>query len=598
MPAPSTTPRASARAVPRAALPALLLVGGLFAALVAASPSRVIGDGREYLDLARAIGAGGGQAFSTAWHFWMYPALAAPLVRAGDLAGLSQTAGFTVLNAALLLLALWVVARELSVLAAVFLVVGPIIWWIDKPHTEVFTFALLSIGLAKRGSAWSPVAVGLAATQNPPIGILLPLLLADWWARRRRTRAASVVDGAGRGASRRQMAAGFAAGFALVGLPAVYYELTRGVVNPLIATGQAQIPTLREALVVVGDTNLGLIIGYPLFPLFVGLIGTVLVVRLGPRTLLREAWLPMAAGATFLWSFAQVTNFNHGATPGMSRYGLWLLPLGIPLLRLVAGPDRPAESVFCRRCLQALCVASVAWSLVGFRPSLPEGAGTPSTVARFLWHQFPSLDQPLPEVFAERTSGRETRALPVAEPGCAKVLLLGDGAEGGMWPAPCPPAVVPAECRRAGRLCYADRTPDGYRFVPVAPRQYHAFELRNDTWPVAAEGSAGTLLGDRGWAEAAVVRAGGNGVMLRGAHSLRRAHALQAPDRLFVYAVQPRQGATLDLRLPFPMRGRVVDLRTGQLLYEVDLAGGRGVQSLPLPLGPDLVGFVATRDGR
>ena len=52
----------------------------------------------------------------------------------------------------------------------------------------------------------------------------------------------------------------------------------------------------------------------------------------------------------FLMSFAQTGNMHHGGTPGMSRYILWLVPLGVPFLReLFAHGPRRAQGRHGRR---------------------------------------------------------------------------------------------------------------------------------------------------------------------------------------------------------------------------------------------------------
>jgi hypothetical protein len=314
----------------------------------------------------------------------------------------------------------------------------------------------------------------------------------------------------------------------------------------------------------------------------------------GLRALLRTAWVPLLAGGAFFWTFAHVTNFNHGATPGMSRYALWLIPLAIPLLRAAREPASATNDThpLGRRQLAALALASVAWSLAFFNPYRSEGVGTPSALARLAWHHFPALDNPLPEIFVERNSGFETTAMPVAEPGCAKVLLMA-GAEGdGTWPIPCPPARVPPVCSRPGALCYANRTGTHYEFVTVPPRLYQVFTLRNDTWPPGAERFVSGLLAGEEWRGARQVRAGHAGTMLRAAHLVRGTHVLQAPDRLFVCAISSRDGAVLDVRIPSPMRGVVLDLVTGTPLREVELYGRHALERVELPT-MDLVGFLA-----
>ena len=111
------------------------------------------------------------------FHFWFYSALAVPglwLVRS---VGGHPNYAFTILNLILFLAAAWVVSRHLTwwLTAAS---CSPVIWWLDKAHTEVFTFSLLAIAFALMREApwWSLVALGAASTQNPPIA----LTLAGW----------------------------------------------------------------------------------------------------------------------------------------------------------------------------------------------------------------------------------------------------------------------------------------------------------------------------------------------------------------------------------------------------------------------------------
>jgi hypothetical protein len=89
--------------------------------------------------------------------------------------------------------------------------------------------------------------------------------------------------------------------------------------------------------------------------------------------------------------------------------------------------------------------------VIFFRPSLPEVYRYPTETAAWLWTHAPRLYSPAPEVFAERVSHREPARLPVAWPGCTKVLLVE-----GQWPAGCPPlGPAPPPCLKPNALCYA-----------------------------------------------------------------------------------------------------------------------------------------------
>ena len=80
-------------------------------------------------------------------HFCFYPMLALPEVWLLKLFGLPPYYAFTLLNSGLLLGALWVVSASLVWRVLRLLFLSPVIWWIDKAHTEVFTFSLLAIAM-------------------------------------------------------------------------------------------------------------------------------------------------------------------------------------------------------------------------------------------------------------------------------------------------------------------------------------------------------------------------------------------------------------------------------------------------------------------
>jgi hypothetical protein len=168
-----------------------------------------------------------------------------------------------------------------------------------------------------------------------------------------------------------------------------------------------------------------------------------------------------AATALFLFSFAQTTNLNHGATVGMSRYALWLVPLTIPVWRAIERSERSALRV------TAACVAigSAVWTVAMFRPSLAEGHLRPSAAALFLWTRLPAANNPLPEIFFEREAGTEGPWVPVATPGCEKALIIA-----GRWPEACAARPVPDWCAMPLALCYANATGGEPAFVATAPR--------------------------------------------------------------------------------------------------------------------------------
>src|SRR6266545_1171279 len=215
----------------------LAVAGALAVILIAGSPQRLVGDGREYLAQAINFASLHGPALRpahiddiqaemsrvdpslAAWdireatvadrhrnrdfqHFWFYALLATPGLWITRLLHVAPTFAFTGLHLVLLGIALWLVLPRIGAAASLLVFASPVVWWIDKAHTEVFTFALLIIVFAALDERpwWSMIAAGAAATQNPPIAAVVFLV---WIAAVVRDRAAirdrRVVAGAAAG---------------------------------------------------------------------------------------------------------------------------------------------------------------------------------------------------------------------------------------------------------------------------------------------------------------------------------------------------------------------------------------------------------------
>src|SRR5260221_8930984 len=191
-----------------------LFLGALFAlfiTLVVQSAPRIMGDGGEYLVMALNFARGsapslspddlraagdlmpgdasrrlvlpeyvGGDGRQDLPHFWLYSLLAAPFVRVATTLGRSPLLGFAAVKVLLLVCAAAVLRARASAATALFMAAGPILWWVDKAHTEVFTFSLLTIAvvLVRPAPWWSAVALGAAATQNPPLAIAMLAVVA------------------------------------------------------------------------------------------------------------------------------------------------------------------------------------------------------------------------------------------------------------------------------------------------------------------------------------------------------------------------------------------------------------------------------------
>ena len=100
------------------------------------------------------------------------------MVWLADETGVNPVHAFTLLNLILLGLALRLALPRIGLPGCLLLFGGPIVWWIDKAHTEVFTFSLLTVAMLvlRERPWWSMVALGAAATQDPPIAAAIVLV--------------------------------------------------------------------------------------------------------------------------------------------------------------------------------------------------------------------------------------------------------------------------------------------------------------------------------------------------------------------------------------------------------------------------------------
>ena len=392
------------------------------------------------------------------YHFFTYPALAAPFLAVVQNFDMNPIRAFTALNMVLLLGGLWVVMRRLHWLPAVLVFAGPAFWWVDKVHSELFTFSLMAVAMTflfSRRPVAAMLVFGVLASQNFPIavGVAVAWVVAI---AQDRSRLRSI---------RFWLLSALSGVIAISSI--IYYEAAMGVfsaqeVNNAINPG---LPPWVAYIAPITDLNIGVIVAAPILS-FLALLALGMLI--GVR---RQAdWLVLGlSGAMTLWflfSFAQTTNINHGATPSMTRYGLWLLPMTIGLfvhlqqlnlLPMQWAPSKQrniAEAAF-----GGLVALSILLSIVTFHPKIEDGLHRPTKVASYVWNNHPGWNNPPPEVFLERIQNYPDFSLTAAAlPNCAKVFSYD-----GNWPSHCgTPPELPDFCNDG---CYANRSGDDYRYV-------------------------------------------------------------------------------------------------------------------------------------
>ena len=532
------------RAFSRSRVAVMATVAVVVVTAVIDSAPRRVGDGSEYMAMALHMADGHGPTFDEAarqqltsrletlgwldgtsltgllptadgrWefvHFWLYSAVVAPFAQASMVVGAHPNVGFTFVNAAMLLGLVWLLSRG-NQLLALLVGIGPVIWWVDKAHSEVFMVS--AIGAAcmvanehRRSGFW---AAGLASAQNP--AALGPLV----------ARAVSVV--ASRGAARGDVLA-LAGGVAVAAIYPAYYLVGIGRLSPLLHPDGLQLPGVRALLTPLIDPNVGL---WPFAPLYCVMVAAGVMAQSA-----RDRLVTLTTLGLLLLAAAQTANVNPGGTPGMSRYALWLFAAGLPAAAVSARHlhrHTPA--------MAAVIGTTAALTWGAFRPAIDEGRTLRATpLAVEVWDRWPALDNPVPEVFAERTSGRDgTGSVPTTDAQCRKVLTVGAGTEA-LFPFPCEPMAAPAECYALGALCYVNAG-----VFAVAPPQ---------------RGFAGQVVHERAWTVSTRARLADITVALGGEVKAVRLgssrHVVTGTGIDYLWIVEGRQGTALWV---YPLAGR------------------------------------------
>jgi hypothetical protein len=210
---------------------------------------------------------------------------------------------------------------------------------------------------------------------------------------------------------------------------------------------------------------------------------------------------------------------------------------------------------------------------------VPQNSREPTALATFLWTRLPAWNNPLPEVFIETQLQVDEPRVPVATSGCEKILVAGGGADEAVWPSPCYPAPLPAECETAGTLCYANLKGRQYEFVVAPGATVERQALRGDAvWPPSALAHVRKLYQAWNWPS---IRAGSLNVVKGGEHV--QVESLGSNDRFILVLRDPRDGAAVHLQATRPLHGVLVDALSGATLRVVQYDGPGNAITIELP---------------
>ena len=389
-------------------------------------------------------------------HFWIYPLAAAPFVKVTHLLDVPDTYGFAALNVLLATFAFGVVARRRGVLVAALLFASPVLWWIDKPHAEVFVFSLMLLALlwARDRPQLGLIAMALVVANNVSLGPAL--VVYGCWLLLVHRRA--LFAG-------RWRKVGVAVAVVIAALHPLYYLCRLGVIDPvtLVEDNSLRVPTITRLITPLVDPYVGLLLWWPV--LFVAAAAAGLYRAWTRQSLARTpaewavVWAPFAVALMVVIGQAQNRQPASGGTFAMSRYAMWLAPFAVFAFQrhVLRGRWRVGGA-------GALVAVSAVLSVHVARPALPDVWFTtrPTFVSTALLDHAPWAWNPSPQVFLSREWRQYGMVQPVANRSCTKLLAVS-----GVWPTTCPqPVGAPRDCL-VSYFCYANRSGTDYEFVPV-----------------------------------------------------------------------------------------------------------------------------------
>lgn len=361
--------------------------------------------------------------------FWAYALLAAPFVAVGALFSASAAFGFACVNVTAVLLVnaylgrTFATSRERLQARLLFLACGTCFYlgWADPavPVAAAVLIATLAATRAELGIGM--LAAGFAAALSPSAIVILVFVFA-WWLRLRLWPDTSISGPPTRPVFRTADAVGTAVGLGFSALPYWFFRAHFGVSHP---SAQA---SLDPRLVDAGrfeafffDWNQGMVLGVPgvMFGLsiatYAALFGSA---RSERKELLRGLFFTDLMLTFFVMPALAARDFNTESSVLLRSAYVRAMPLLASMFALL-----PRLPVRFERPIVIACgaaqLAVIAWNG-------PTGAGSNhlrfTPLAEFALTHFPTLYDPDPEIFRERTLGREDdpaerrRARRAAEP--------------------------------------------------------------------------------------------------------------------------------------------------------------------------------------
>ena len=352
-------------------------------------------------------------------HFWLYSLLAAPFVWVTDALGVRPLLALCALNACaasalIAYLLLFFRGTVTQFLAPLLFLSSGVLFYLHWPGPEVLTAACVLVATlsALRGDLGvGMLAAGVAAAQNPSAAGVSLLVIGHWVALRFGWLSAPFEGARAVPLGRRQL--GLVAGsVAVLLLPYAFFQATFGLPSLIarVAT-RSELIGFDRAWSLLFDLNQGLFPGMPgLLLAFLLLAALGYAGHLPGRRdhLLFRGALVVAAFSVMLVPTLSIENWNSGGIV-VHRYCTWLSMPFLGAVLTILPRLRPLTQRYVAGIFAVAQACVLATNGLSAEPTLYLQHGT---LARYVLERWPSQYNPIPEIFTERTLGREVQPRP------------------------------------------------------------------------------------------------------------------------------------------------------------------------------------------
>lgn len=361
-------------------------------------------------------------------HFWFYSLLAyfASLILKIVTASCGVHSAFLFLHYILLtsvfLYAFYSFKWRGVVVVAILTFSSPMLWYLDKVHTELFTYCtvLLSVMLVynKKYLAGS-LFLSLASTQNPSFALIAFIPFVYRIIFLHKVKFSSI-----------EVCLAILTSILVCAHP-IYYFLRFGVPTPQLLAGGADVgANLSNFYIWIIDPDIGLLANWPVGILLLLFTGSFFVLKHKKHDRAKDVFLFVFILAYLiinLYAQSSTTNINSGATTGIARYATWYIPLFfVPAHFILVNFNKNDKALYV---FILACAPLCFLNLQNNNPRMWESYWTPTFLSNLIQTKFSFLYNPPPEIFAERFSGRgesvwTLNPIAILGPDSRKVLIF------------------------------------------------------------------------------------------------------------------------------------------------------------------------------